>query len=172
MKNYLFLKFFKLHIKEYIFIFLTATIFLSTTFTKSFSEESAFTINNVEAKGKINLSFNRETYLNKVFLKSFNILISKILISKDVNKLHDTKINDITKLIQSFQILEESYNKDLYKISVRIKYDDLKVKKYLSKKIFHLLSQKMFLRCFFQLYLLTTKLKAMKKIYFTKIGHR
>ena len=120
--------------KEYIFIFLTATIFLSTTFTKSFSSENAFTINNVEAKGNINLSFNRETYLNKVFLKSFNILISKILISKDVNKLNDTKINDIKKLIQSFQILEESYNKDLYKISVRIKYDDLMVKKYLSKK--------------------------------------
>ena len=134
MKNYLFLKNFKQRMKEYIFIFLTATIFLSTTFTKSFSEENAFTINNVEVKGNINLSFNRETYLNKVFLKSFNILMSKILLSKDVNKLNDTKINDIKKLIQSFQILEESYNKDLYKIAVRIKYDDLMVKKYLSKK--------------------------------------
>ena len=70
MKNYLFLKNFKLNMKQYILIFLTATIFLSTTFTKSFSGENAFTINNVEAKGNINLSFNRETYLNKVFLKS------------------------------------------------------------------------------------------------------
>ena len=38
MKNYLILKYTK-YIKEYIFIFLTATIFLFTTFSKSFSEE-------------------------------------------------------------------------------------------------------------------------------------
>ena len=69
-------------LREYIFIFLTATIFLSITFTKSFSEENVFTINNVKVKGALDLNFSREKYLNKAFLDSFDILMTKILLTK------------------------------------------------------------------------------------------
>ena len=134
MKNYLLLKYLTIFLREYIFIFLTATIFLFITFTKSFSEENVFTINNVEVKGTVDLNFSREKYLNKAFLNSFEILITKILLSRDLNKINDIKLEQIKKLISSFQILEESYSKDVYKINIKIVYNEVKVKKFLGQK--------------------------------------
>ena len=120
--------------REYIFIFLAATIFLSFTFSKSFSQENVFTINNVKVKGVVDLNFSREKHLNKAFLNSFEILMKKILLTRDLNKVNNIKLNEIKYLISSFQILEESYSKDEYKANIKILYDDLKIKKFLSKK--------------------------------------
>ena len=97
-------------LREYIFIFLTATIFLFSTFTKSFSEENIFTINNVEIKGVLDLNFSREKYLNKAFSSSFEILMRKILLTRDLEKIDNIKLKEIINLIGSFQILEESFS--------------------------------------------------------------
>jgi len=134
MKKYLLLKYLITFLREYIFIILTATIFLFTTFTKSFSEENVFTINNVEVKGTVDLNFSREKYLNKAFLNSFEMLKTKILLSRDLNKINNIKLEQIKKLISSFQILEESYSKDVYQINIKILYNEVKVKKFLRQK--------------------------------------
>jgi len=134
MKNYLLLKYLIILLREYIFIFLTATIFLFTTFTKSFSEENVFIINNVKVEGTVDLNFSREKYLNKAFLDSFEILMTKVLLSRDLKKVSDIKLKQIKNLMSSFQILEESYSKNEYKANIKILYNDVKVKKFLSKK--------------------------------------
>ena len=53
MKNYLLIKKLLFKSKEYIFIILTSTILLLISFSKSFSEENIFTVDNVEVEGKI-----------------------------------------------------------------------------------------------------------------------
>jgi len=134
MKSNLFLKHLVILFREYIFIFLTATIFLVTIYEKSFSEENVFTINNVEVKGKIDLNFSRDKYLNKAFLDSFEILMEKILLARDLNKINDIKLKQIKNLINSFQIIEESYSKNEYKAKIIISYNDVKIKKLLGRK--------------------------------------
>ena len=134
MKNYSFFKNFVTLLKEYILIFLTATTFLFITFTKSFSEENVFAINNIEVSGTVDLNFSREKYLDKAFSNSFEILMTKILLSGDLNKIDDIKLKEIKDLINSFQILHESYSKNEYKIITKIIYDDIKVKKFLGRK--------------------------------------
>ena len=64
-------------LRKYIFIILTATIFSLITFSKSFSEENVFIINNVKVEGAIDVNFSRDKYINKVFLKSFKIILLK-----------------------------------------------------------------------------------------------
>ena len=120
MKKYLQLKYLITFLREYIFIILTATIFLFTTFTKSFSEENVFIINKVKVKGTVDLNFSREKYLNKAFLNSFEILMTRILLTRDLKKIEDIELKQIKKLIRSFQILEESYSKNLYKANIKI----------------------------------------------------
>jgi len=134
MKNYLLLKYLATILREYAFIFFTATIFLFVLFTKSFSEENVFTINNVTVKGEIDLNFSREKYINKAFLNSFEILMNKILLSRDLAKIGNIKLKQIKNLINSFKILEESYSKDEYKAEFKIFYSDAKIKKFLSQK--------------------------------------
>ena len=134
MKNYLLLKYLITFLREYIFIFLTATIFLFITLSKSFSQESVFTINNVQVEGRVDLNFSREKYLNKAFSSSFEILMTKILLTRDLKKMNDIELDQIKKLVSSFQILEESYSKNIYKINIKILYNDIKVKKLLGQK--------------------------------------
>ena len=122
------------HLKEYIFIFLTTTIFLFVSFTQSLAEENVFTINEIKVKGPIDLNFNRENYLNKAFINSFEILMDKILLTKDLSKINNMQLKEIKKLINGFQILEESYKKNEYKATIKIFYNEIKVKKFLGKK--------------------------------------
>ena len=134
MKNYLLFKYLISILKEYIFIFLTATLFIFISFTKTFSDENVFIINEVKVEGSINLNFSRDRYLNKAFLNSFNILMNRILLTRDLNKVKDIKLKQIKTLISSFQILEESYRKNEYKAKIKIFYNELKIKNLLRKK--------------------------------------
>ena len=109
MKSFLLLKYQKLQLKENIIIFLTAILFTFTTFTISFAEENIFTIKNVKVKGAIDLNFSRDKYLNKAFLNSFETLMSRILLTRDLKKVEKINLTEIKKLINSFQITEESY---------------------------------------------------------------
>ena len=134
MKDYLILKYLTGFLKEYIFIFLSTIIILFISSTKSFCGENVFTINNVKVKGTIDLNFSRDKYLNRAFLTSFEMLMNKILLSRDFTKINNTKLKQIKSLINSFQILEESYRKDEYKVKIKIFYSDIRVKKFLSQK--------------------------------------
>ena len=115
-------------------IFLSTILFSLSIQTKSFPEENVFTINNVEVKGTVDLNFSREKYLNKAFMESFEILMSKILLSRDLEKIRNVKLKEVKNLISSFQILDENYSKDEYSAKIKILYNDFKVKKFLSQK--------------------------------------
>ena len=103
MRNYFLLKYLKSSLKEYIFIFLTSIILLFISLTKSFSEESVFTIKEVKVKGGIDVNFSREKYLNKAFSNSFDILMNKILLISDLKKVEEVKLKEGQKFNKSFQ---------------------------------------------------------------------
>ena len=134
MKNYLLLKYLITHLKKYTFIFFITTIFILIPSLKILAEENVFTLQNVKVKGKINLNFSRDKYLNVAFKKSWEILMSKILLSKDLSKVSNIELKQIKKLISSFQILEEKHSKNQYEAQIKIIFNDLKVKEFLSKK--------------------------------------
>ena len=134
MKSFLLLKYQKLQPKENIIIFLTAILFTFTTFTISFAEENIFTIKNVKVKGVIDLNFSRDKYLNKAFLNSFERLMSRILLTRDLKKVKKTNLKEIKKLINSFQIIEENYQQDIYNLKIKIYYNEKKIKKFLAYK--------------------------------------
>jgi len=134
MKNYLLIKYLLVFIKKYTFIFFTTVIFLISPFSKSYSEENVFTINNINVEGPINLNFTREKYLNKAFLNSFEVLMNKILLTRDLKRVENIKIKEIKNFISKFKITEESYKKGKYKLKIKIFYNEIKIKKFLRQK--------------------------------------
>ena len=80
----------------------------------------------VEVKGAIDLNFSREKYINKAFFESFNILTSKILLSRDLSKVSNIKLKKIKNLISNFQIIDETYKSNVYKLTLKIFYNDIK----------------------------------------------
>tara|TARA_B100000029_G_scaffold511285_1_gene604886 strand:- start:1315 stop:2412 length:1098 start_codon:yes stop_codon:yes gene_type:complete len=134
MKSYLKIGHLLFFLKGCIFVFLITAIFLFITPSISFGEENVFTVNNVKVKGRIDINFSRNKYFNKAFSKSFDSLMNKILLTRDLKKVDDIKLNEIKDLIKSFQVLEESFRNEEYKISLKIFFSDIKVKKFLAKK--------------------------------------
>ena len=60
--------------------------------------------------------------------------MNKILLTRDLKKIKDIKLKQIKNLINSFQILEESYRKDVYKANIKIFYNENKIKNFLRQK--------------------------------------
>ncbi len=134
MKNYFLLKNSKEPFKKIILIFFAATAILFLTFSKSSSEENLFTINDIKIKGTFDLNFSRDKYLNKAFLNSFEILMDKILLTRDLKIVKNVNLKQVKKLISSFQILEESYSNDIYKAKIKVTFNENKIKKLLREK--------------------------------------
>ena len=166
MKNYLLLKYLIAPLREYIFIFLTATIFLFISFIKSFAEENVFTINNVKVKGVIDLNFSRDKYLNKAFLNSFETLMNKILLSRDLEKINDVKLKQVKNLVKSLQILEESYSKEEYKANIKIHYNEVKVKEFLGNKNISFSQSENITAVFFPVFIINDEIKNFNENFF------
>ena len=114
MKNYLLIKKLLFKSRECIFIILTATILFLVSFSKSYSEENIFIVDNIEVEGKIDLNFSRDKFINEAFSKSFEELMAKIILSSDLEKIKNIKLDKIKNLINSFQISEERYKAEEY----------------------------------------------------------
>ena len=153
-------------LREYILIILTATIFSLISLSKSFAQENIFIIDDVKIKGVINLNFSRDGYINKAFLDSFEILMSRILLSKDLNKLSKIKLNTIKSLVNNFQILEETYRKDEYRATFKIFYNDNKVKKLLAEKNISFSQPKNISAVFFPVLFINNELQSFDENYF------
>ena len=153
-------------LREYIFIILTATIFSVTFFSKTFSNENVFVVDNIKVTGSFNTNFTREKYINKAFLDSFKILMSKILLSEDLNKLNDVKLNQIKILVNSFKIEDETYSSSKYKGNFTIFFDDIKVKKLLVKKNISFSQPKNISAVFFPVFFIDNKLLNYSDNYF------
>ena len=130
MKNYFKLKYSILSLERYIFFFIAIYIFLTVSPTKGMTEENVFTINNVRVEGAIDLNFSRNKYLNKAFLKSYEMLMSRILITRDLQKVNKTELKGVKNLINSFQILEESYSKNMYSANIKVFYNEKKLRNF------------------------------------------
>ena len=105
---------------------------------------------------------------DKEILKSYEILKSKNLLKKDLNKINDIKLNKIKNLVNNFQILEESYRKDEYKAIFKIFYNDIKVKKFLGQKNISFSQPKNISAVFFPILFINEELQTFDENFFYK----
>ena len=166
MINYLILKNISAKLKEYIFIISTATLILALSITESYSDEEVFSINNLKIQATIDLNFSRDKYIKTAFYKSFEMLMSKILLSKDFKKIKNFKKNEIIGLIKSFQITDEKYRKDQYYAEFAIHYDEDKVRKLLYENSISYSRPKSITAIFFPILYINDDLKNFKDDYF------
>ena len=152
--------------KEYIFIILTATILLLFSSTKSLTQENIFTVDKVKIEGTVDINFSRDKYINKALLQSFEVLMSKILVSSDLVKLKNIRLDKIKKLINSFNIIEEKYRKNKYEVSFKIIYNEKKVKKFLASKNISFSQPKNIKAVFFPTFFIKNEIKSFNENYF------
>ena len=126
----------KSKIKEYIQIFYTATFILILVCGKSNSFDliDSFSVKNLIFEEKININFSREKVIDKVFQSSFEKILKKILQTKDYSKIRRFNLSEIKPLIQSFEIVDETFTKDKYKGVFNVVFNKKNLSIFLGKK--------------------------------------
>ena len=84
-----------------VFIFKTETVF---------SYNDVYDVDNIKISGKLSSNSEKEKLIDSAFKKAFVIFIKKVLLSRDVIKISDTKLIDIKELIFSYQISKNEIN--------------------------------------------------------------
>ena len=113
------------------FIILALNIFFFSTVN---IKANPFFINEIEISEKLENNFNKELLINKGFQKAFNELLSKLVKSKDLNKLKSIKLNEIKGMIDSFSIKEEKFINERYHINLGVSFNKKNIFSYLEKK--------------------------------------
>ena len=94
--------------------------------------------------------------------------MSQILLTRDLKKINNVKLQQIKNLINSFQILEESYRKDLYKANIKIFYNENKIKNFLSQKNISFSQPENISAIFFPVLLVNKEMKNFNENFFYK----
>ena len=88
----------------------------------------------IEVEEKYNLNFDKLKVIDRGFKKAFNDLSKMILEGKDLNRITDTSIEDIKKLVDNFSILDEKFINQKYKSIIEVEFDRKKIVKFLNSK--------------------------------------
>ena len=113
------------------FIVLALNIFF---FSTANLKANPFFINEIEISEQLENDFNKEILINKGFKKAFDELISKLVKSKDLNKIKNIKLNEIKGMIESFSIKEEKFINNRYHINLGVSFNKKNIFSYLEKK--------------------------------------
>ena len=126
-----------MYFKKLLYIlFLILALNLSFFSTKNVNANTFF-IDEIEITEKLENDFNKESLINKGFVKAFNKLIRKLVQSKDLNKIEDIKLNEIKSMIETFSIKEEKFINKTYNLNLGVSFNKKYVLNYLdSKNIF------------------------------------
>ena len=126
-----------MYFKKLLYIFfLVLALNLSFFSTKNVNANTFF-IDEIEITEKLENDFNKESLINKGFVKAFNKLIRKLVQSKDLNKIEDIKLNEIKSMIETFSIKEEKFINKTYNLNLGVSFNKKYVLNYLdSKNIF------------------------------------
>ena len=125
---------FKKKIFSILYILFLTLVFNFSEFSTNRALSKNFIISEVDVEEKYNINFEKSKVLDKGFLKAFKILINKILINKDKDKVSKVTIQEVKYLIDSFSILNENFINKKYKAKIEVEFDKKKIIKYLDKK--------------------------------------
>ena len=115
-------------------ILIAAILMLILKTETVFSKNLIFDVNNITVSSNINENYNKKNLLELAFKKGFRQFINKSLLSEDIEELSKVGLDQIKNLIFSYQIINEENvdNKNL--LTINLKFDKEKFKKYLFLK--------------------------------------
>ena len=126
--------FLKKNISNCLYILL---IFLTFNFIEFSTKEAfgkTFVVSKIEVEERYNLNFDKFKVIDRGFKKAFKDISQMILERKDLNKIRNTPIEDIKKLIENFSILDEKFINQKYKSIMEVEFNRKKLIKFLDSK--------------------------------------
>ena len=123
-----------MYYKKILYIFFLILALNLSFFSTNKVEAKAFLIDEIEISEKLLNNFNKDILINKGFKKGFQELMEKLVQSKDLYKLKDTKLNEIKSMVETFSIKEEKFINENYSLILGVSFNKKKIFNYLDSK--------------------------------------
>ena len=123
-----------MYYKKILYIFFLILALNLSFFSTNKVEAKAYLIDEIEISEKLLNNFNKDILINKGFKKGFQELMEKLVQSKDLYKLKDTKLNEIKSMVETFSIKEEKFINENYSLILGVSFNKKKIFNYLDSK--------------------------------------
>ena len=119
---------------RYLYIFFLLLALNYSFFSTNKLNAKGFFIDQIEIQEELENDFNKETLINRGFKKAFYELMSKLVKSRDLNKVSNAKLNEIKSMIETFTIKEEKFINKTYSLKLGVSFNKKDIFEYLDKK--------------------------------------
>ena len=114
-------------------IFFSIVLFIIISIPTT-SRANLFEISDIEIIEPFKLNFDKEKVIDKGFQKAFTRLISIITTSDDKNKIKNTSLSTIKRLVDSFIISEETFINNEYHVKFDVNFNKKNTLSFLENK--------------------------------------
>jgi len=120
--------------KKIIFIIFVFGFLFIISLKHSLATNHLLSVEELEISQNIDLKFSRNKIIDYAFKEAFNSLLTRILNSKDINKVKNIKLKEIKNLVENFKIKNEIFRENKYYANFYVYFNKKKVKYFLEKK--------------------------------------
>jgi len=124
--------------KAFLYNFFILIFIYLLIFSTNNVHANTYKIENIEISDLYNTNFNKEDIINKAFERGFQILLSKITVSKDYKTIKNQNLKLIKSFVDSFSVISEKFENNKYYGVFEINFNKNKILNFLRKQnIFH-----------------------------------
>jgi len=122
-----------LRIKK-VYIFFNSIVLFIIIFSTTYLHANSFKVSNIAISAPFELNFEKNSVIDDGFRISFLNLLTMITTSGDRDKIKNTPIKQIKKMIDSFTIAEEKFIDNEYFANLETTFNKKKILKFLERK--------------------------------------
>ena len=125
---------FKKNYFYHLYIFFLVLVLFFSEFSTNIVSSKNYNILDIKVEEKYDINFDKSKVINKAFDEAFDILIFKLIESKDRSKISNIPIKDKKNLIENFSINNEQFINNNYIASFNVQFNKRKILSYLNNK--------------------------------------
>ena len=120
--------------KKYLYISFFVLVLFLIKFSTSKVYANIYKIEDINVKEPYDVNFDKTKVVDKAFKIAFRELIKKTITTKNIKLVDNIKIEEIKKLIDSFEIIDENFVNKNYSALFNVSFEKKKFLNYLIKK--------------------------------------
>ena len=119
---------------SYLYIFFLTLVLFFNEFSTNTSLSRNYNVLDIKVEENYDINFNKSKIINKAFEEAFEILIFKLIESKDRSKIKNISLKDKKNLIENFSISNEQFINNKYIGQFNVQFSKRKILNYLNYK--------------------------------------
>ena len=117
---------------SYLYIFFLALVFFFSEFSTNSALSKNYNVTDVKVEEAYDVNFEKSKVIDKAFHKAFEILIYKLIESKDKPRIKKISLKDKKSLIDNFSINDERFINNKYIGEFSVQFNKRKILNYLN----------------------------------------